>query len=139
MKKILLHAGLTYKIRKAFFNVYNELGYGHKEQIYQKALIKEFTELNLPFKKEVGLNVYYKENVVGKYRPDFVVDDKIIIEIKAVDFMPRAFESQLIHYLKSTRFELGMLVNFGTTKLQIKRLVWTTNNQCKSVSNQRKS
>ena len=121
----LLHAKLTYTIRGAIFDVYNQLGFGHKEQVYQKALALELTELNVPYKREGSLDVKYKETIVGNYKPDFVIDNKIILEIKAVDFMPKSFESQLINYLKSTGFEIGLLVNFGSPKLQIKRLIWT--------------
>lgn len=126
--KKLIYADITYRIRGAIFNVYNELGYGHKEQVYQKALAKEFTETNLPFKKEVGLNVSYKDEVVGNYRPDFVIDDKVIVELKAVEFMPKSFETQLQHYLKTTGYQLGLLVNFGSPKLVIKRIIWTGGN-----------
>lgn len=129
----LLYADLTYKIRKAAFNVYNELGFGHKESIYQKALEKELKEAKIPYKKEMSLAVNYKGEKVGNYRPDFIIDDKIIIEIKAVAFMPKEFETQLINYLKSTKYQLGLLINFGSSKLQIKRLIWT-NNPRQSVS-----
>lgn len=128
MKQIytdLIYSELTYQLRGAVFAIYNELGFGHKEQVYQKALAKELDELQIPFQKEVSLNVKYKGDSVGNYRPDFVADDKVIIELKAVDFMPKSFETQLLHYLKTTGFQLGLLVNFGAPKLQIKRLVWT--------------
>ncbi len=131
----LLYADLTYRVRGAIFNVYNELGFGHKEQVYQKALGKELHSINLPHKQEVDLAVKYKDEVVGKYRPDFVIDQKIIIEIKALDYMPSSFEDQLLHYLKTTGFKLGLLVNFGTPKLYIRRLIWT-NNPRRSVRNQ---
>ena len=121
----LVYADLTYKVRGCIFNVYNTLGYGHKEQVYQKALEKELNDQKVPVKREVSLKVLYKDEKVGNYRPDFVVDDKAIIEIKAVEFMPKSYEQQLLHYLKSTNFELGLLVNFGRPKLEIKRLVWT--------------
>lgn len=121
----LLYADLTYKIRKGIFNVFNELGYGHKEQVYQKSLAKEFDELKISYKREKDINVFYKGNVVGNYRPDFIVEDKIIIEIKAVEFMPKTFEIQLLHYLKATGYSLGMLVNFGTPRLYVKRLILT--------------
>lgn len=121
----LLYADLTYKIRKAAFNVYNELGFGHKENIYQKSLEEEFNQLKLPYKREFNLKVYYKDTKVGDYRPDFIIDDKIIIEIKATEFVPKTFETQLIYYLKSTKYKLGLLINFGSPKLQIKRLIWT--------------
>jgi GxxExxY protein len=130
----LLYEDLTYKIRKAVFNVYNTLGYGHKEQIYQKALLKEFTHLNIPFEEEVNLDVFYNNDKIGFYRADFVINSKIIIELKAVELMPKTFEIQLLHYLKSTKFELGLLINFGAPKLQIKRLVWTSNDLRESAS-----
>lgn len=124
-QKPLMYADLTYKIRGAVFNVYNELGFGHKEQVYQNALEKEFIEMKIPYKKEKDLNVKYKDEIVGNYRPDFVIDEKIILEIKAVEFMPKTFEQQLIHYLKTTEYRLGLLVNFGQPKLYIKRLIWS--------------
>lgn len=122
----LIFADLTYKVRGALFNVYNELGFGHKEQVYQKALAKEFKEIALPYKQEVSLDVSYKGDKVGNYRPDFIVDEKVIIELKAVEFMPKTYETQLIHYLKTTGYSVGLLVNFGTPRLIIKRLVWTS-------------
>lgn len=123
--KKLLYENLTYRIRRAIFNVYNELGFGHKEGVYQKALVKEFEELNISYQEEVGLDVKYKGDIVGKYRPDFAIEDKIIVELKSVEFMPKSYEDQLIHYLKTTGFSLGLLVNFGSSRLYIKRLIWT--------------
>ncbi len=121
----LLHAPLTYKIRKAIFAVYNTLGFGHKEQVYQRALAKEFDDNNISYKKEGSLTVQYKGEHVGTYRPDFVVEDKVILELKAVEFLPKSFETQLLQYLKTTGFSLGLLINFGSPKLFIKRLIWT--------------
>lgn len=141
----LLYADLTYKIRGCIFNVYNELGFGHKEQVYQKALEAEFITKSLLYQKEEGVNVAYKGKVVGNYRPDFIVDGKVILELKAIEFMPKFTETQLLQYLKTTGYELGLLVNFGSPKLYIKRLVWSpdprksANNPCESVPNQRKS
>ena len=130
-----LYEELTYRIRGAVFTVYNTLGFGHKEEVYQKALIKEFTNLLIPFQRELSLKVKYKGEDVGSYRPDFVIEEKVILEIKAVEFMPQAYERQLINYLKTTQFQLGLLVNFGSPKLSIKRIIWTQN-QRKSVINQ---
>ena len=133
----LLYEDITYKVREALFNVYNSLGYGHKEEVYQNALKKEFSDLSIPFEKEVYLPVFYKDEPVGNYRADFVIDKKIIIELKAVPFMPKSYENQLINYLKSTGYLLGLLINFGSHTLIIKRLVWT--NPRESTLNQRKS
>jgi len=133
----LLYADLTYSIRGCVFSVYNELGFGHKESVYQKALTKEFESIDLSYKKEFPLKVSYKGVLVGNYRPDFIIDDKIIIELKAVEFVPKSYEIQLLQYLKATEFELGLLINFGGPTLYIKRLI----NQRKSppLSYQRKS
>lgn len=135
----LLYGETTYLIRRAIFNVYNELGFGHKEQVYQKALEKELREMKIPYKKEINLEVTYKQEKVGSYRPDFVIDEKVIIEIKAVEFMPVSFEKQLLHYLKSTNYKLGLLVNFGAKRLMIKRLIWSGVYPRKSAINQRES
>jgi GxxExxY protein len=121
----LLYADLTYKIRGCLFNVYNELGHGHKEQVYQKAFAEELNQANIPFKREANLKVKYKGKPVGNYRPDFVIDEKVIIETKAVESMPKSYEQQLTNYLKSTDIKLGLLVNFGRPKLEIRRLIWT--------------
>ena len=134
----LIYSDLTYKIRKALFNVYNTLGFGHKESVYQKALEKEFIEMKIPYEKEQSLNVSYRNQVIGTYRPDFVIDQKVILELKAVELMPKTFEIQLLHYLKTTGFKLGLLINFGAPRLFIKRLIWTDNPR-KSVLNLRES
>lgn len=116
---------LTYKVRGAIFQVRKTLGSGHKETIYQKALVEEFKKECIQFEKEKSLDVKYLDKLIGNYRPDFIVEGKVIVEIKAVSFMPKSFESQLIHYLKTTGYKVGLLVNFGGNKLFIKRLVWT--------------
>ncbi len=120
---MLLYEKTTFKIQSAIFTVYNALCWGHKEQVYQNALAKQFAILKLPFEAEPTLAVKFQGIKVGTYRPDFIVDDKIIVEIKAVEFMPRTFEIQLLHYLKTTDYQLGFLVNFGTSKLFIKRII----------------
>ena len=134
----LIFADITYKVRGAIFVVYNELGFGHKEQVYQKALAEEFESTGIPYKREKNLDVKFKNSIVGNYRPDFVVNEKIVMEIKAVEFMPKNYETQLINYLKTTDYYLGLLVNFGAPRLYIKRLVWTGNPR-KSATNLRKS
>ncbi|OGK39711.1 hypothetical protein A3A74_04415 [Candidatus Roizmanbacteria bacterium RIFCSPLOWO2_01_FULL_35_13] len=128
----LLYEDLTYQIRKGCFNIYNSLGFGHKEHVYQKALAKELNSLKLNFVEEPILKVKYKEEVVGTYKPDFVIEEKIIVELKAVEFLPKSFEIQLLYYLKSTNYQLGLLINFGSPKLSIKRLVWTSNHPWQS-------
>jgi len=120
----LLFADLTYKIRGCAFTVFNTLGFGHKELVYQKALVKEFGQKQIPFEREVALNVKYGQTIVGNYRPDFIVNNQVIIELKALEYLPKSSEQQILHYLKTTGFRLGLLINFGSPKLYIKRLIW---------------
>ena len=121
----LLYTDLTYNVRGCIFKVYNQLGFGHKEDVYQKALQLELVSNNIAFSSETSLSVKYKQKAVGIYRPDFLIEDKLIVELKAVEFMPQQYETQLLHYLKTTGYSLGLLVNFGSPKLYIKRFVWT--------------
>lgn len=120
----LLYSELTYKIRGSVFQVYNILGFGHKELVYHKALEIEFKKQGIRFKDEVSLPVFYENEKVGVYKPDFVIEDKVLIEIKALPFITRDSEVQLVYYLKGTRYNLGLLVNFGAKKLEIRRKVW---------------
>lgn len=125
----LLYEDLSYKIRGCVFDVYNNLGFGHKESVYQKALALELGKLKINFQCEQNLPIVYCDKKIGTYRPDFVIDNKIIIEIKAVPFMPKSYETQLTYYLKGTNYKLGFLINFGSTKLEIRRRVWTPHYQ----------
>jgi len=120
-----LYEDLSYKIRGCAFRIYNVLGFGHKEVVYQKALAVEFERASIPFEREKILPVIYESKKVGTYKPDFVVEDKVLIELKAVPFMPKDYETQLTYYLKGSDFSLGFLINFGSTKLDIRRRVWT--------------
>ncbi len=122
-KSKLIYPEECYKIQGACFNVYNQLGGGHKEAIYQKSLEIELEKLLIPFDGEKSLPINYGDTKVGVYKPDFVVYGKIIVELKSVDFLVKDFELQLNHYLKSTGFELGLLVNFGPRKVEIKRRI----------------
>jgi GxxExxY protein len=126
MKQELLYENLSYKIRGCAFKIYNNLGFGHKENVYQRALAIEFEKAGFNFETEKTLPVFYENKKIGIYRPDFIVDNKIIIEIKSVPFMPKTYETQLIYYLKSTNFNLGFLINFGSKDIQIKRKIWTS-------------
>lgn len=121
----LLYQDLTYKVRGCIFRVYNQLGFGHKENVYTKAFAHELAKNKISFEQEKSLGVVYDGIKVGTYRPDFVIDGKILVELKAVPFLPKGSELQLIYYLKGTNFKLGLLVNFGSDKLLIKRKIWT--------------
>ena len=121
----LKYEELTYKIRGAFFKVYNEIGPGFKESIYHNALAIEFQENKIPYQDNKRILILYKGKRVGIYEPDFAILDKIIIEIKAVpSIMPKIFDTQLYYYLKGSKYELGFLVNFGSSKIEIKRRIF---------------
>jgi len=109
----LLYKELVYKIQGALFSVYKELGPAFKEVVYQKAIAQEFKSQGIVFDSERRFRITYKGLEVGTFRPDFVVEDKVILEIKAVPKMPTVFETQLFYYLKATNYKLGLLANFG--------------------------
>lgn len=119
-----LYKDLTYKIIGAAMLVHKQLGPVHKELIYHKALEKEFLDSKLPYTSEKILPVIYKGVSVGVYRPDFLVEDKVIVEIKAVVLLPRSFETQLSYYLKGTGYKIGLLLNFGTMRLVVRRRIY---------------
>ncbi len=120
----LEYEDLTYRIRGAFFNIYNTLGSGFKESIYHNALKEEFDDLKLRYEEKKRIQINYKGKKVGIYEPDFVVDGKVIIELKAVPSITSLFEKQLYSYLRGTKYKIGLLVNFGADKLEIKRRVY---------------
>jgi GxxExxY protein len=120
----LKYGDLTYKIRGALFEVYNLLGPGFKETIYHNALREEFIEREIRYKEKRRINVNFKGKQVGAYEPDFVVEDKVILEIKAVEIMPKLFEQQIFNYLKATGFNVGFLINFGGKTLDIRRRIY---------------
>ena len=120
----LIYKEESYKIIGACLEVHNELGPGFLEPVYQEALEVELTNQNIPFQREVPLPIKYKESVLNKsYIADFILFEKIILELKALDALSTVHESQVFNYLKATGFRLGILVNFGQLKLQYKRLV----------------
>lgn len=120
----LKYEDVSYRIRSALFEVYNTLGPGFKESIYHKALAEELKNKGLKFDDKKRIQIKYKGKSVGIYEPDFIIEDKIIIEIKSVEIMPRVFEKQLYSYLKGTDYKVGILVNFGADKLEIKRRIY---------------
>lgn len=121
---MLLYKELTDKIIKAAYTVHNELGCGFLEKVYQEALAIQMTEMNIPFEREKHLNVFYHGKCLQcDYIADFVVDDKVILELKAVTEMDNVFKAQTINYLKITGYKVGFLMNFGQEEFQFKRFV----------------
>ena len=114
----------TYALIGACMEVHNELGHGFLESVYQKALAAELTCRGIPSQREREYEVLYKgERIGAKYQADFVCFGSVILELKALSALSSAHEGQSINYLKATGLERGLLVNFGTPKLQFKRLI----------------
>ncbi len=120
----LLYENLTYKIRGAAFEVRKNIGLGHKEIVYQKALYEEFKKRSIQLEKEKIIDVVYNNKKIGTYQPDFVVEDKVIVELKALPSFGRAEEEQLWSYLKGSSYKVALLINFGSKELEIKRIVY---------------
>ena len=114
---------LTYQINGAIFEVNMVLGAGFLEKIYENALMIELQNRGLKAKSQVPINVKYKNKDVGEYFADIVVEDKVILELKAVESLEKVHEAQLLNYLKATDFKLGLLVNFTHPKADIRRFV----------------
>jgi GxxExxY protein len=109
----LLHGELSGQIIGAFFQVYNDLGFGFVESVYQRALPGVLLGRGIPSEREVPFDVCYRGEPIGHYRADLVVDGKVIVEIKATDRIIPVHETQLLNYLKATGIALGLVLNFG--------------------------
>ena len=104
--------------------VYNFLGNGFLEAVYKEALEYEFKKRNIPYEKEKIFDIHYKDIILDKkYKADFVIHSKIILEIKAVSALVDSYKSQTLNYLKATKYRLGILANFGEESFKFKRLV----------------
>ena len=114
---------LTYLINGAIFEVMRLLGGGFLEKVYEKALIVELRKRGVKAESQVPIKVKYKGTEVGEYFADIVVEDQVILEIKAVDSLQKVHEAQILNYLKATGFKIGLLVNFKHPKAEIKRFV----------------
>ncbi|MFA7058101.1 MAG: GxxExxY protein [Candidatus Cloacimonadales bacterium] len=121
-----LHFELTDKIINAFYEVYNTLGYGFLEKVYEKALLDELTERGFTCLEQQKIDVFYKNKIVGEYYADLIINDAVILELKASDKLIKDNECQLLNYLKATKYEIGLLLNFGK-KPEIKRKIFTNN------------
>ena len=123
----LLHKELSYQVQGMAFEVRRSFGRGLKESIYQNAFAEELEARNIQFEKEKSIQVFSPKTgkLVGSYRPDFIVDEKIIVELKAVEKIPKMFLDQLYSYLRNSKYELGYFINFASPKLYMKRLIFT--------------
>lgn len=119
----LIDADLSYQIRAGIFTVSNALGAGFLEKVYEKALLVELTEMGLSVQAQHPIAVYYKGQIVGEYIADLLVENRVLLELKAVRELTSEHQAQLLNYLNATHLKVGLLVNFGTPKAQIRRLV----------------
>lgn len=120
----LLHEDITDKIIKAFYKVYNTLGFGFLEKVYVNALFLELVSMGLFCEKNKQVKVYYNGSMVGEYFSDIEVEECVIIEAKAAEIIVEENEYQLINYLKATEIEVGLLLNFGK-KPEFRRKIFT--------------
>lgn len=115
-----IHPEITDKIIKCFYNVYNDLGFGFLDKVYQNALFLELASTGLFCESQKQIKVYYKNSIVGEYYADIIVNNCIILELKAAGSLAEEHEFQLINYLKAAEIEIGLLLNFGK-KPEIRR------------------
>jgi len=122
----MLHEEITSTIIAAYYDVYNTLGYGFLEKVYENALILELQKRGLTAEQQLPIKVYYEGQVVGEYFADQLVNKLIILELKAAEQIIKAHEAQLTNYLKSTDLEVGLILNFGP-KAEFKRKIFSNN------------
>ena len=120
-EKQFFYKNLTYDIIGAAMEVHRILGPGFLESVYEEALAHEFDLRRIDYVRQAQLNVRYKEIVAGEFRADFLVDGKVVVELKAIKALTSVDEAQLLNYLKGTGYRIGLLLNFGTSSLEHKR------------------
>ncbi len=125
IKDNYIHSEITDSIIKAFYNVYNKLGYGFLEKVYENGMMIELKRLGLNAEKQKQLKVFYDEFEIGEYYADIIVNDCVIVELKAAEAICPEHEAQLVNYLKATDIEVGLLLNFGKEP-KFKRRVLTS-------------
>ena len=117
----MLHAELTEKVIGIFFDVYNHLGFGFLESVYENALAIELSEAGLKVSRQPSLNVWYKGHQIGQFKADLVVNDVLLLELKTAKAIEIAYSKQTLNYLRATDIEVALILNFGPTP-QFKRL-----------------
>lgn len=120
------YGNLTEQIIKIFYKVYNTLGYGFLEKLYESAMMIELKEASIPAFAQYPIRVHYGNELIGEYYADILVDNKVIVELKATRTLALEHEAQLLNYLKATDVEVGLLLNFGP-KPEIKRRILDNN------------
>ena len=130
----LKYKDITQKIIGASFEVHKFLGNGFQEVIYQRALDFEMRKAGLEFNREIEQDIFYKDlkEPIGTRRADFVVENKILVELKALTHLEDVHLAQALNYFKAYKLEIGLLINFGAKSLEFKRLILSSNNSAKS-------
>lgn len=123
----ILYKDLSFAIIGAAMEVHKILGLGFLESVYQLALEKEVTLRCIPFQRQLELPVSYQETLVGMYKADIIVDNKLILEIKGISRLNASYEAQALHYLAATGLQLAILINFGMSSLEYRRVVKSEN------------
>ena len=123
-----LHKEITSKIIQAFYKVYNTLGYGFLEKVYENAMRIEISKSGSHVEQQKNIKVFYESEQVGDYYADLLVENLIIVELKAAETICDEHETQLLNYLKATDIEVGLLINFGK-KAEIKRKIFLNKNK----------
>jgi len=137
---MLKHEALTQKLIGLFYDVYNELGHGFLESVYEEAFVVALRSEGIEVVQQQPIPVYFREVRVGHFFADLVVNNFVVLELKAARTLDRAHEAQLLHYLRATEMEIGLLFNFGD-RPQFKRLLFDNSrkkirgNPCESVAN----
>jgi len=117
------HDALTEKIIGCCFEVHRSLGPGFIEKIYAKVLLHQLKSEGLAFEYEKEFNIFFKDQFVGKFRCDLFIESKVIVELKSITgFIPKLFQNQLLSYLKASKVTTGLLINFGNSSCEVKRL-----------------
>ena len=122
----LLYSDITDKVLKAFYTVYNKPGFGFLEKAYENTLLLEFIEAGLFCERQKPIKVYYTQKIVGEYFADIMVENKVILELKAAEGLVEEHDLPLINYLKATALEAGLLLNFGKNP-EFRRKLFTNN------------
>lgn len=123
-ENIYLHSEITGEIIKAAYYVHNYLGFGYLESIYEKSMVIKLRKMGFKVESQVPIKVYFEGELVGDFRADLVINDTIIIELKAVGMLHSKHEVQLVNYLKATEIEVGLVMNFGE-ELKFKRKIFS--------------
>lgn len=124
---VLMHGELTGKIIGLCYEIHHQYGSGQKELVYQNALEEKLDINNISFKREVPISIISQDSgrTLGLHRLDFLIEEKVIIETKAIKFTPVKLEQQLFSYLKNSPYQVGLMINFGSSKLYVRRIILT--------------